>query len=456
MFRSDERIFRCVLPHAAAGVRSFLSSPSAVAWMSEGVISQSTLLDAAFTELPQEWRNKVPAGAAVLEHPPVRFPSYPYEWAPEMLHSAASCTLTLAQNALASSFVLKDATPYNIMFEGPRPVFLDILSFKPREPLDPLWRAHAQFVQTFVYPLLAARYFGLDLTEILPSHRDGLELKKMLRLCPSWRLVFPPFLGALGIPALLSRDSETSDPARYRPRSARDAQEARFLLDRLLHRSRRLLQSVKPRPQSEAFSYESGHTYSSAALGRKEAFVMEAVETSRNVLDIGCNAGKFSLLAAGGERSVVAIDRDPVAIGALWTRANAANLDVLPLVVDIARPNGGSGWVNHESAAFLDRTRGKFDCVLALAIIHHLLVSERVPLAAIFELLAQLTTRLAVVEYVDPEDSQFRRLTRGREDLHADVNVGAFEAAARRQFDIAGCCVLTPTRKIYELAKRGR
>jgi SAM-dependent methyltransferase len=454
VFHSGERIFRCVLPHAAAGVRSFLSAPGAAAWMREGVVVRSTPLDPPFTELPQEWRGKIPPGAVVLEHAPVRFPSYPYEWPPEMLHSAASCTLMLAQAALASGFILKDATPYNVMFEGPKPVFIDLLSFQPREALDPLWRAYAQFVRTFVYPLLATQYFGLDLNEILLPHRDGLEPEKMLRLCPFWRLLLPPFLGAVAIPALFSGEAITRRPETYRPRLARNAGEAKFLLDRLLRRAQRLLRAVQPKPQPGADSYETSHTYSAPALVKKENFVLEMAGNSRTVLDLGCNTGRFSLLAAGGGRSVVAIDRDPAAVSLVWRRARETGLDVLPLVADITRPPGGTGWANRECAAFLDRARGRFDCVLALALLHHLQISERVPLDAIFELLFQLTTRLAIVEYVGPEDSQFRRLTRGREALHANLTVDAFETAARRLFEIAGSCELTPTRKIYAMTKK--
>ena len=423
--------------------------------MDEGIVVRSTLLDAPHTELVHEWRERMPPGAMLLEHPAVRFPSYPYEWPPEMLHAAASCTLTLAEAALDAGFGLKDATPYNVMFEGPNPVFIDILSFRPRDPLDALWRPHAQFVRTFVYPLLARRYFGFNLNEILLPHRDGLEPERMLRLCPAWRLLLPPFLTTVALPGILARRADADHPDHYRPRFARDAGEARFLIGRLLARTQRLLQALKPKPQADAEAYESNHSYSAPALTRKEAFASEAVGSAQSVLDIGCNSGRFSLLAAS-RASVVAIDRDPGAISALWTRAHKSGLDVLPLVVDIARPSGASGWANRECASFLDRARGRFDCVLALALIHHLLVTERIPLDAIFELLAQLTTRLAVVEYVDREDSQFRHLARGREALHADLSPEVFEATARRRFEIADSCELTPTRKIYVLVKKER
>ena len=89
-----------------------------------------------------------------------------------------------------------------------------------------------------------------------------------------------------------------------------------------------------------------------------------------------------------------------------------------------------------------------------LALLHHLLVNERVPLDSIFDLAASLTTRVLIVEYIDPADPQFRSIARGRDALHRDLTADSFEFAARRLFEIAGTQALTPTRRIYTLEKR--
>ena len=59
--------------------------------------------------------------------------------------------------------------------------------------------------------------------------------------------------------------------------------------------------------------------------------------------------------------------------------------------------------------------------VMMLAVIHHMLVSERVPLGEIVGLAADLTTRHAIIEYVGPTDPMFRILLRGRDALHAGL-----------------------------------
>jgi SAM-dependent methyltransferase len=170
----------------------------------------------------------------------------------------------------------------------------------------------------------------------------------------------------------------------------------------------------------------------------KRDFVRRALERARprRVLDAGANTGEFALVAAEAHSEVVAIDSDPVSVGHLWRRAKELNANVLPLVVDLAHPSPPLGWRNAEQCSFLDRARGKFDCVLMLALVHHLLVNERVPLREIFSLAAELSTRSLIIEYVGPGDPMFQKTARGRDWLHADLSSDLFEREAARWFNV--------------------
>ena len=173
------------------------------------------------------------------------------------------------------------------------------------------------------------------------------------------------------------------------------------------------------------------------------------------VLDAGANTGHFSALAAQAGAEVVAVDLDAACVGAIWRRAREQKLNILPLVVNLARPSPALGWQNRETPSFLDRAAGAFDGVLMLALIHHLLVTERIPLEAILRLAADLTTSLLVIEFVEPQDEMFRRLTRGREALHASLDVAAFERACLAYFEIVRSLALPGThRRMYCLKRR--
>jgi hypothetical protein len=105
-------------------------------------------------------------------------------------------------------------------------------------------------------------------------------------------------------------------------------------------------------------------------------------------------------------------------------------------VVNLTNPTPGTGWNNREWPPFLERAQESFDAVFMLAVIHHMLVTERVPLDGLVDLAASLTTDLLVIEYVAPEDSMFRRLARGREELHRGFTQASFESSFRRRFDV--------------------
>jgi SAM-dependent methyltransferase len=156
----------------------------------------------------------------------------------------------------------------------------------------------------------------------------------------------------------------------------------------------------------------------------------------KTVLDVGCNTGHFSALAAKSGARVVGLDIDPVVVGRTWQRAKAENLDILPLVLNLARPSPAVGWRNAEYPSFLDRATGSFEMVLMLAVLHHLLVSERIPLRDVLEVASELTTNHLVVEYVANSDPMFHRIARGREALHADFTQEAFELACQRRFTL--------------------
>ena len=117
----------------------------------------------------------------VVEHQRVEFPSFAYEWCPEMLHEAGRLTIQIALDLLPEGIGLKDGTPYNVLFQGPNPVFIDVLSFERRDQHDPMWLPYAQFVRTFLLPLLANKHYGVQLSEIFTTRRDGLEHEDVYR-----------------------------------------------------------------------------------------------------------------------------------------------------------------------------------------------------------------------------------------------------------------------------------
>src|SRR5438477_2693839 len=145
------RIFRIVNEAGVASIDALLKAPALQPFVNDGrIIGTRRVPASALDAFPELTGGE---GAIVLEHDRVAFPSYPYEWPPEMLHAAAGLTLDLAEAALADDLILKDATPDNVLFVHTAPVFVDVLSFEPRDVLNRVWMAYAQFVRCFLLPL---------------------------------------------------------------------------------------------------------------------------------------------------------------------------------------------------------------------------------------------------------------------------------------------------------------
>jgi SAM-dependent methyltransferase len=429
---ADNRAFRVVDPDYQEIITAFLASP-----LSSELVEREMLINTRLVNDPELREQLIRIAmphcpqALVLEHEHIAFPSYPYEWPPEMLYAAGELTLDLMERLLPENLVLKDASPYNILYRGAKPVFIDLLSIEQRALEDSTWLAYAQFTRTFISPLLADKFFGVRLDQTFRIYRDGLQPEQVFRMSSMMRKLHPALLTTISLPALLSRMDPNRYQTIYQPRQRRSAELASFILERQLRGLRRKLKAAKPATarKSSWHDYEEQEVQKERNLPGKKTFVERALKEhgSKRVLDIGCNRGYFSMLAAKAGCSVVAIDQDPVVVGQLWRLAAQEKLDVLPLVTDITRPTAGLGWRNTETRGFLDRARGSFQCVMMLAVIHHMLVTERIPLEEILQLASELTTDLLIIEFVPPDDPMFRLITRGNDRLYEYLNREVFE-----------------------------
>src|SRR5882724_5495674 len=163
-----------------------------------------------------------------------------------MLHAAGSLTLELAEGLLDEGWGLKDGTPYNALFRGPEPIFIDLVSFERRADRDPTWLAYAQFIRTFLLPLLADKYFHLPLGVTLATHRDGLDPDEVYRWLGPLQKLTSPFLSLVSLPHWLGSRHDPNEATLYEKRLLSDAEKARFILRSLYRRLRRSLNKLEP------------------------------------------------------------------------------------------------------------------------------------------------------------------------------------------------------------------
>lgn len=425
---SGDRVLRRVRPNQAEAALEFLQSDLAQAWVAQGRLIETRFLPALDGEL-------------ALEHPRVFFPSYPWEWTPAAWMAAAHLTLDLCDALLDRGLILKDATPLNILFEGTRPVFVDVLSIDRRDPASPIWLAYGQFVRTFLLPLTAWAWLGWPLSSCI-QRRDGYEpadLAPCLTLPRRWQ---EPFRSLVTLPLLLEKSAARSAAQASRIRQAPEV--ALSVLRRNLSGLRKHLRRIEHRLNANhrdsrwsAYTQTADH-YSDEDQKLKRAFVREALASAqpRCVLDLGGNTGVYSRIAAKAGATVVAWDTDLQASEESWRGSHKSSLSITSLIANPARPTPAVGWRNAENHSLLDRARGRFDCVMMLGFIHHLLLSEQIPLSEIAAFLRELTTSWAVVEWVPSTDPRFIDLMRGRDALYAHLDEAAFLRSIEPHFTV--------------------
>ena len=169
VFYRDGAVLRGLNPHAAQEWEALTSKPFFQQFMTAGKLVRTEQIELASSPLAKDEQWSV-----VLQHQPIPFISYPYEWSFSMLQDAALLTLELQDAALRTDMTLKDATPFNVQWSGSRPVFIDIPSFERLRPGEP-WVGYRQFCQLFLYPLFLQAYKDVPFQPWLRGNLEGIE-----------------------------------------------------------------------------------------------------------------------------------------------------------------------------------------------------------------------------------------------------------------------------------------
>ncbi len=394
-------------------------------------------------------------GTLVLRHPRIAFQSYPWEWPPVLWLAAAELTIELCAELVREGWQLKDATPLNVLFEGTSPIFVDVLSIERRNPRQSIWLPYGQFVRTFLLPMLAYARLGWPLRTTL-TRRDGYEPEEIYAALGKLARLRQPAFSAVTLPSLLA-GSKKLGSGDLTARSEKDPELAQHILLKTLGGLLGQMRRVTPHHKASTWSdyAETATHYSDEDHAGKRAFISEALAQERpaRVLDVGCNTGVYSRLAAEAGAEVVSVDTDLQAVDKLATHLKGSGLNILPLHVDLAQPTPATGWDNRETRSFLDRAAGHFDLVMMLAVIHHLLLGSQVPLEPIAELAARLTKQHLIIEWVPPTDQKFREILRGRDAIYTHLTEQAFREAFGRYFSVARETTLANGRILFHMTK---
>ncbi len=378
----------------------------------------------------------------------IPFISYPYEWCFSQFKDAALATLKIQALAMEYGMSLKDGSAYNIQFSDGKPVLIDTLSFERYREGQP-WVAYGQFCQHFIAPLALMSYCDIRLGKLMRIFIDGIPLDMASKILPTATWFKFSLLSHIHLHAK-SQGIYADKTVNVKSNHRLSRYSFMALIDNLIATVEKMAWHGY---KSEWGNYYDKTNYSSEAFDAKKRLVDELIEHVHpaSLWDMGANDGIFSRIANSKGISTVSFDIDPVAVERSYQyMLHYKENSFLPLIYDLTNPSPGIGWANKERMDLFER--GPVDMVMALALVHHLAISNNLPFEKISKYFSTIGKYL-IIEFVPKNDSQVAKLLATREDVFPDYCQEAFEKEFVRYFGIIKSCKVTDSDRIIYLMK---
>jgi len=385
----------------------------------------------------------------IIKPEKIPFISYPYEWSFSQLKDAALLTLRIQKGAMKYGMTLKDGSAYNIQFLNGKPILIDTLSFELYED-GQIWKPYKQFCQHFLAPLALMSKKDIRLNLLSKTFIDGIPLDLTAKLLPKTTF------GNFGLMAHIHAHAKSQK--HYEDKEDTTIKEQTISKRSFEGLIENLESSIKKmtwnEDKTEWGDYYSDTNYSEKSFEEKKKIISSAIETinPKIVWDLGANTGIFSRLASNHGINTISFDIDPLAVERNYLESTKNNeQNILPLISDLTNPSSNIGWNNDERQSFLER--GPADLVFALALVHHLAISNNVPINKIAEFFSTISKSL-IIEFIPKSDSQVKRLLSTREDIFENYNEQNFEEEFSKFFKIISSKKLDDSqRTIYIMEK---
>lgn len=395
VFFHQDRIFRAVYSQESA---DFCSEILEKEWMN----------DAFEAGLVKTWICKdftIDGALLTLEHVKIPFATHPAESSSYMHWLSAKSMIQTNIVLSRHGYLLKDAHPWNLMFDRGYPKFIDFGSIIKTNYIPGGWLDEFR------------KYFGISLW-LASKKRGGLALEYRrqhangfgLRLFEAW------FIKSILFRSLMKLDKYLSDPALF--------------FSKLLE----WVEQHKPATcEQETWANYPQYEVSKNPLNpqsAKQKFVYKVLSEQKplKVLDFASNKGYYSEMAARLGASVIATDYEEYCVDECLNLSRTKKLDITPVVLDFRFPTPPTGYGLLYGSAY---DRFKSDIVLALGLGHHVCITQRLPVQVFCKICMNYAEEGVIFEYIDPSDFH---VTKWGKPIPADYSLEAFRSYFSEKF----------------------
>lgn len=341
----------------------------------------------------------------VVEHQVIDVPLYPKEWTFSMLKDAALLILEINEIALQYGYQTADCHAYNVLFCSTRPVYVDMGSFKKIQIKDKVLSSYEDFLRNYYYPLklwsiggdsLGARF--IPRIGLLTTGEVYLKFRWSIFRCFSdiWLAKIMLYLHA--VRTIQHRDTRRLS-GRYPILLLMFQWLAKYNIlsgPAKIRNLYRVVRNIKPSKSKTLWSDYHNQLNNGSSTPRFDYILQRIASLNINsVLEIAGNQGIFSRMLANqlGIKKVICTDADTNALDNGYRNSRDLNETVYWAVLN--------PFVS-ESAVVeipIDK-RLQVDVVVALALTHHLILTQNYRLDHIFLSLSQFAKKFIFIEFM--------------------------------------------------------
>ena len=334
----------------------------------------------------------------IIECESLKHWNYAFEWSPNMVKDAAIAVLDINKIAEKYGYEIIDPHPENMIFSGNRPIYVDFGSFKKMRNKYSIWTGYQIFFSTFWLPIsliskgLADTAYALLRATKSTNPKEAYIISGGLIYSTSRKFIFTLLNPLFWIFQISNRGVSQMQYRRI----------AKYLVNFLawplaklqIYILRTRISRRKPRENTKWAAYHD------ADIPTDEPRINAIIDAiSRNckistLLDIGANQGVIAKCIKDRLKLdlVIAADYDRSAVDQMYDRYKLTP-GLMCLLLDFMRLQAIGGRQDVAS-------RIRCDAVVALALTHHLILTQNMNLKVILETLSNLSNKYVIVEFM--------------------------------------------------------
>jgi hypothetical protein len=376
VFYWDHRVFRAINPRHEENIRKLISSDLYEELTQKDLFPGTTIRDDI----------QIDGYSLILEHKKIPLISLPCEWSFSMTKDVALAYLQAFQICRKHGYTLKDGHLHNLTFFNNKPIYFDLGSIIPGNYKIGLYEFYyAAFLPLQLWTLGNFYLANLILRDdylhkrFLPSVplTDQQAIKSIVpfsqRKLPRYsRLIVAYVLRKVFRKSIVSESPMTSESL---IKKVNDLKKKKY----------------KTSWSNYHNEYINGAEIESTSRFDRLVSIINDLGVN-TMIDLAGNKGVFSLLVANKTTvsKVICSDYDEMAIDDLYLYLrNQNDTKISPLLLNFMYP-----------IANFDFEKVKSDIAVALAVTHHLLISQKCPIDSVFKKVGQYSNRYVLIEFM--------------------------------------------------------